>query len=93
MHVGIFLRSFHSRTAHISLTIFSAAAKLARVGAVQGGARRGWGALAVAMERAMSGAVLGVRTMPPLPGAAVDVLLADVLSLAADTAPCRLPRR
>ena len=57
--------------------------------AAQGWARRWWGALAAAVQRAMCGAVLGVWTMPPLPGAAEDILLADVLSLAADTAPSR----
>ena len=64
-----------------------------RTAASQGWARRWWGALAVAVQRATCSAVLGVWTMPPLPAAENDVPLAEVLQFAADTAPSRLPMR
>ncbi|CAE7599317.1 unnamed protein product [Symbiodinium natans] len=63
-----------------------------RVVPFTGWARRWWGALAVAVQRAACSAVFGVWTMPPLP-AADDVPLAEVLQYAADTAPSRLPLR
>ena len=62
-----------------------------RTAASQRWARRWWGALAVAVQRAISSAVLGVWTMPPLPAAENDVPLAEVLrsQLARRPAGCR----
>ena len=64
-----------------------------RGAASQGWARRWWGVLAVAAQRAACSAVLGIWTMPPLPNADNELPLAEVLHLAADSAPSRLPLR
>ena len=44
-------------------------------------------------QRAACSAVLGIWTMPPLPNADSEFPLAEVLHLAADSAPSRLPLR
>ncbi|CAE7030091.1 unnamed protein product [Symbiodinium natans] len=60
--------------------------------ATQGWARRWWGVLSVALQRAVASSVLGVVwTMPPLPGVPDDVPLGDVLDLAEAATPNRLP--
>ena len=64
-----------------------------RGAASQGWARRWWGVLAVAAQRAACSAVLGIWTMPPLPNADSELPLAEVLHLAGDSAPSRLPLR
>ena len=64
-----------------------------RGAASQGWARRWWGVLAVAAQRAACSAVLGTWTMPPLPNADSELPLAQALHLAADSAPSRLPLR
>ena len=63
-----------------------------RTSATQGWARRWWGVLSVALQRAVASSVLGVVwTMPPLPGVPDDVPLGDVLDLAEAATPNRLP--
>ena len=47
----------------------------------------GWGVLSVALQRAVASSVLGIWTMPPLPGEPDDVPLGDVLDLAEAAAP------
>ena len=47
----------------------------------------------VALQRAVASSVLGVWTMPPLPGAPDALPLGDVLDLAVASAPSRLPLR
>ena len=62
-------------------------------GAAAQGSRRWWRSLAVAVQRAACSAALGVWTMPSVPNAEGDLPIAEVLHLAADQAPSRLPLR
>ncbi|CAE7448365.1 unnamed protein product [Symbiodinium natans] len=64
-----------------------------RATAAQGWARRWWGLLSVAVQRAVASTALGVWTMPALPGSPDGAPLADVLELADFAGPSRLPLR
>ena len=64
-----------------------------RATAAQGWARRWWGLLSVAVQRAVASTALGVWTMPALPSSPDGVPLADVLELADFAGPSRLPLR
>ena len=61
--------------------------------AAQGWARRWRGTLAVAIQRATCSTVFGVWTMPVLPNADGELPITEVLQLATDPAPSRLPLR
>ena len=76
----------------VALRAHRAPARL-RGAASQGWARRWWGVLAVAAQHAACSAVLGIWTMPPLPNADSELPLAEVLHLAAGSAPSRLTLR
>ncbi|CAE7502185.1 unnamed protein product [Symbiodinium natans] len=62
-----------------------------RAAAAQGWARRWWGLLSVAVQRAVASTALGVWTMPALPSSPDGVPLADVFELADFVRPSRLP--
>ena len=61
-----------------------------RASAAEGGARRWWSVLWVALQRAVASSARGVWTMPPLPGAPDTLSLSDVLELASASAPSLL---